>query len=101
MLVIWIFDTLINVQLIFLFHSNCKHIYIVYIISKYNRIYLYLFRIMNIKGINIKMNRCVDAVENPELVTNCELEWVKIQLKDRKELLIGSSYMPHQNMEDV
>jgi hypothetical protein len=56
---------------------------------------------MNIKGINIKMNRCVDAVENPELVTNCELEWVKIQLKDRKELLIGSSYMPHQNMEDV
>jgi hypothetical protein len=40
-------------------------------------------------------------VENPELVTNCKLEWVKIQLKDRKELLIGSFYMPHRNMEDV
>ena len=42
-------------------------------------------------------------VENPELhvVTNCELEWVKIQLKYRKELLTGSFYMPHQNMEDV
>jgi hypothetical protein len=49
---------------------------------------------------SLLMNRCVDAVENPELVTNCELEWVKIQLKDRKELLIGSFYMPHQNMED-
>jgi hypothetical protein len=35
------------------------------------------------------------------VVTNCELEWVKIQLKDRKELLTGSFYMPHQNMEDV
>jgi hypothetical protein len=34
-------------------------------------------------------------------IANCELEWVKIQLKDRKELLIGSFYMPHQNMEDV
>ena len=40
-------------------------------------------------------------VENPELVTNCKLEWVKIQLKDRKELLIGSFYMPHRNMEDI
>ena len=41
------------------------------------------------------------AVENPALVTNCELEWVKIQLKDRKKLLIGSLYMPHRNKEDV
>ena len=41
------------------------------------------------------------VVENPELVTNCELEWAKIQLKDRKELLIGSFCMPHRNMEDV
>jgi hypothetical protein len=50
--------------------------------------------VMNLSSVlypvDCKMNRCVDAVENPELVTNCELEWVKIQLKDRKELLITS-----------
>ena len=52
-------------------------------------------------GVFALVHNDIIAVENPELVTNCELEWVKIQLKDRKELLIGSFYMPHRNMEDV
>jgi hypothetical protein len=46
-------------------------------------------------GVFVLVHNDIIAVENPELVTNCELEWVKIQLKDRKELLIGSFYMPH------
>ena len=52
-------------------------------------------------GVFFLVHNDIIAVENPELAANCELEWVKIQLKDRKELLIGSFCMPHRNMEDV
>ena len=41
------------------------------------------------------------AIEKPEFVTNCEIEWVKIQQKDTKELIIGSFYMPHRNANDI
>jgi hypothetical protein len=41
-------------------------------------------------GVFALVHNDIIAVENPELAANCELEWVKIQLKDRKELLIGS-----------
>jgi hypothetical protein len=40
------------------------------------------------EGVFVLVHNDIIAVENPELVTNCELEWVKIQLKDMKELLI-------------
>ena len=52
-------------------------------------------------GVFFLVHNDIVAVENLELVTNCELKWVKIQLKYRKKLLIGSFYMPHRNMEDV
>ena len=52
-------------------------------------------------GVFVLVHNDIIAVENPELVANCKLEWVKMQLKDRKELLIGSFCMPHRNMEDV
>ncbi|CAG2239681.1 unnamed protein product [Mytilus edulis] len=39
------------------------------------------------------------SVEHSSLVTNCEIEWVNIHLKDKKELLIESFYMPHRNMK--
>lgn len=52
-------------------------------------------------GVFVVVHNDIIAVENPELVTTCEVEWIKIQLKDRTEQLIGSFYMPHRNMEDV
>ena len=52
-------------------------------------------------GVVVLVHNDIIAVENPELVINCELEWIKIQLEDRKDLLIGAFYMPHRNMEDV
>jgi hypothetical protein len=50
----WLFGFLCTVdwhsaKLIFLFNEKCTYIYI---ISKYNRLYMNLCRIMNIKGIN-------------------------------------------------
>ena len=35
--------------------------------------------------------------EEKELVTNCEIEWVKIKLPKNKDLHIGNFYMPHRN----
>ena len=33
-------------------------------------------------------------------VTECEIEWVKIKLKNSKDLYISSFYMPHRNIND-
>ena len=52
-------------------------------------------------GVFVLVNSDIISIEKPEYVTSCEIEWVKLQLKDRKELLIGSFYMPHRNMNDV
>ena len=52
-------------------------------------------------GVFVLVNSDIISIEKPEYVTSCEIEWVKLQLKDRKELLIGSFYMPHRNMSDV
>ncbi|XP_063409089.1 uncharacterized protein LOC134692562 [Mytilus trossulus] len=52
-------------------------------------------------GVFVLEQNDIVAVEKPELVTKCEIEWVKIQLKDQKELTIGSFYMPHRNMNDI
>ncbi|CAC5371135.1 unnamed protein product [Mytilus coruscus] len=52
-------------------------------------------------GVFILEQNDIIAIEKPEFVTKCEIEWVKIQLKDKKDLTIGSFYMPHRNMEDI
>ena len=39
--------------------------------------------------------------EEQGLVTNCELEWVKVKLPQNKDLYIGNFYMPHRNMGDM
>ncbi|CAC5407466.1 unnamed protein product [Mytilus coruscus] len=53
------------------------------------------------RGVFILVHNDIITVEQTELVTNCEIEWVKIQLKGKKELLIGSFYMPQRNMKCV
>ena len=40
------------------------------------------------------------SIEQPEAVTECEIEWVKIKLKNSKDLYISSFYMPHRNIND-
>ncbi|CAC5407576.1 unnamed protein product [Mytilus coruscus] len=52
-------------------------------------------------GVFILVHNDIITVEHTELVTNCEIEWVKIQLKGKKELLIDSFYMPQRNMKCV
>jgi len=34
-------------------------------------------------GVFVLVHNDIIAVENPELVTNCELEWIKIQRQER------------------
>ncbi|WAR06007.1 LORF2-like protein [Mya arenaria] len=52
-------------------------------------------------GVFVLIHEDLVAEEKPELVTECELEWVKVKLKGRKDLLVASFYMPHRRMEDV
>jgi hypothetical protein len=53
------------------------------------------------EGVFVLVHNDIIAVENPELVTNCELEWVKIQLKDMKELLILHATSKHGRRQRV
>jgi hypothetical protein len=41
------------------------------------------------------------SIEQPELVTDCEIEWVKIKLQKYKDLFIGCFYMPHRNLKNT
>ena len=41
------------------------------------------------------------AVECVDFVTDCEIDLVKISLKGRQELFVGSFYMPKRNMTDL
>ncbi len=34
-------------------------------------------------------------------MTECEIIWSKLQLKNRKDLYLASFYMPHRNMNDI
>ena len=52
-------------------------------------------------GVFIMIKNNLISVEEPELVTDCEISWVKIYLKGRPELHVGCFYMPHRNMPDL
>ena len=43
----------------------------------------------------------ITAVECVDFVTNCEIDFAKVTLKGKKELYIGSFYMPKWNMKDL
>ena len=38
---------------------------------------------------------------HPKFITDCEIVWAKTQLKGKKELFVGTFYMPHRNMKDL
>jgi hypothetical protein len=46
----------------------------------------------------ILVNNNIIATEQVQYITKCEIEWIKIKLKDAKDLLIGAFYMPHKNI---
>ena len=52
-------------------------------------------------GVFLAINVDMTAIEQPELVTNCETTWAKLKLKSNKDLYIGSFYMPHRNSNDL
>ena len=41
------------------------------------------------------------ATEQIQYITKCEIEWIKIKLKDAKDLLIGAFHMPHRDINDL
>ena len=41
------------------------------------------------------------ATEEPELVTECDIEWTKVGLRNKKDLYLSPFYMPHRNMNDI
>ena len=52
-------------------------------------------------GVFVLVHEDLVAEERADLVTDCEVEWVKVKLKGRKDLLVSSFYMPYRNMDDV
>ena len=41
------------------------------------------------------------VLRGSQLLTNCEIEWVQVELTDNKTLLVSSFYMPHRNTSDI
>nr|KAG5694853.1 hypothetical protein BaRGS_028781 [Batillaria attramentaria] len=52
-------------------------------------------------GVFILTHKSLTAVEEPEYVTDCELEWVKVKLKNHRDLHIGAFYMPERRQQDL
>ena len=52
-------------------------------------------------GVFIMVHKSLTSSEQPELVTNCEIEWAKVKIKNHKDLFIGSFYMPIRNKYDL
>ena len=52
-------------------------------------------------GVFTLVHKDLVALEKPEFVTDCEITWTNLKLKDRKNLLVSSFYMPHRNMKDI
>lgn len=52
-------------------------------------------------GVFILVREDILAIEEPEYVTNCEINWVKIKLLGNKDLHVGVFYMPHRNENDL
>lgn len=41
------------------------------------------------------------ADEQLQLITDCEIEWTKVKMKNKKDLYLSSFYMPQRNMKDI
>ena len=52
-------------------------------------------------GVFTLMKDNLVSTEEQSLITNCELEWVKVKLPKNKDLYVGNFYMPHRNLSDM
>ena len=52
-------------------------------------------------GVLFLVSNSLIVTEQPELVTECEMNWIKIKLRSAKDLYIGCFYMPHRNNSDL
>jgi len=52
-------------------------------------------------GVFILVHKSLTSVEQPEFVTDCEINWVKVKMHNHKDLHIGAFYMPERNQQDV
>ena len=52
-------------------------------------------------GVFVAVRSNLTAVECVDFITDCELDLVKISLKGKQELFVGSYYMPKRNMTDL
>ncbi|CAC5402075.1 unnamed protein product [Mytilus coruscus] len=48
-------------------------------------------------GVFILVHNSMIGTEQPQFITKCEIEWVKLKRKTAQDLIIGSFYMPHRN----
>ena len=49
----------------------------------------------------ILAHKSLTAEEQPHLVTDCEMTWMKIKLCNLQDLYAGVFYMPHRNKKDL
>ena len=52
-------------------------------------------------GVFVLVEKSLTSVEQTSLVTDGEIEWVKIKMKNNKDLLISSFYMPHREQKHL
>jgi hypothetical protein len=52
-------------------------------------------------GVFVGIHEDLISTENTSIITECEIEWSKVKLKNNKDLHIASFYMPHRNMKDL
>ena len=52
-------------------------------------------------GVFVLAHQDLVVEEKPELITDCEIQWVKLQIRGRKELYLGTFYMPQRNEKDL
>ncbi|KAK3097942.1 hypothetical protein FSP39_014709 [Pinctada imbricata] len=52
-------------------------------------------------GVFILVEKSIVSEERTDLITNCEIEWVKMKTDKNKDMLISSFYMPQRNKKDL
>jgi hypothetical protein len=49
----------------------------------------------------ILVEKSITSVEQTSFITDGEIEWVKVKMKNNKDLLVGSFYMPHREQKHL
>ena len=52
-------------------------------------------------GVFILVEKSITSVEQTSFITDGEIEWVKVKMKNNKDLLVGSFYMPHREQKHL